>query len=148
MFINQFIYLFDCLLYIFLQFPFSNHSLEQISHSESNFSSFVFRSRNTIAPGTSNRIRENKNPPTITMQARVYTSAVALFAISLGSAVALPSQCVQGQNCHLPNCFCPTFKHPLFPDAKEIPQMVYFGFDDALASQVTAMAIAMRYPWK
>ena len=61
---------------------------------------------------------------------------VLLFAISYGSTVAQFTSCIQGQNCHLPDCFCPTFKHPDFPDVKDIPQMVYFGFDDALHVQV------------
>ncbi|KAK7496044.1 hypothetical protein BaRGS_00012745 [Batillaria attramentaria] len=46
--------------------------------------------------------------------------------------MAQASQCVQGENCVLPDCFCPTMKHPDFTDVKQIPQMVYFGFDDAL----------------
>ena len=61
---------------------------------------------------------------------------VALFAISLGSTVAQLPKCTQGQDCHLPDCFCPTFKHPHFADVRDIPQMVYFGFDDALHVQV------------
>ncbi|XP_046572247.1 uncharacterized protein LOC124280387 [Haliotis rubra] len=40
------------------------------------------------------------------------------------------SQCVQGINCQLPNCFCSTTR--LNMDLEEIPQIVYFGFDDAL----------------
>ncbi|KAK7116577.1 uncharacterized protein [Littorina saxatilis] len=61
---------------------------------------------------------------------------VAVFALSCGSVVAQSPRCVQGQNCHLPDCFCPTIQHPNFPDVKDIPQMVYFGFDDALHGQV------------
>ncbi|XP_071102475.1 uncharacterized protein [Haliotis cracherodii] len=40
------------------------------------------------------------------------------------------SQCIQGINCQLPNCFCSTSR--LNMDLEEIPQIVYFGFDDAL----------------
>ncbi|XP_060064859.1 chitin deacetylase 1-like [Ylistrum balloti] len=40
------------------------------------------------------------------------------------------SYCHQGVNCHLPNCFCQTYFHPL--DRHIIPQMVYFGFDDGV----------------
>ncbi|KAK7115742.1 chitin deacetylase 7-like [Littorina saxatilis] len=61
---------------------------------------------------------------------------VALSVLSHGCwAAALPG-CVQKQNCHLPDCFCPTFNHPDFQKVKDIPQMVYFGFDDALTVQV------------
>ncbi|XP_076444052.1 uncharacterized protein LOC143282330 [Babylonia areolata] len=62
---------------------------------------------------------------------------LVVFALICGSSVAQAStKCIQGENCHLPDCFCPTFRHPLFGDIKDIPQMVYFGFDDALHSQV------------
>ncbi|PVD19322.1 hypothetical protein C0Q70_19809 [Pomacea canaliculata] len=44
--------------------------------------------------------------------------------------------CTQGSDCLLPDCFCSTFDHPDFTDVKDIPQMVYFGFDDALTTEV------------
>lgn len=34
------------------------------------------------------------------------------------------------ENCQPPDCSCPRFSYPM--DRKEIPQMVYFGFDDAV----------------
>ncbi|XP_060080446.1 chitin deacetylase 7-like [Ylistrum balloti] len=44
--------------------------------------------------------------------------------------VTTENNCRQGVNCHLPDCFCSTLEHPL--NRKEIPQMVFFGFDDAV----------------
>ncbi|XP_071166720.1 uncharacterized protein [Mytilus edulis] len=44
-------------------------------------------------------------------------------------------ECKQKENCKLPNCFCSTFNHPLLR-VSEIPQIVYFGFDDALTPLV------------
>ncbi|XP_033742092.1 uncharacterized protein LOC117328705 [Pecten maximus] len=44
------------------------------------------------------------------------------------------SFCHQGVNCHLPDCFCQTFFHPL--DRHTIPQMVYFGFDDGVREYI------------
>lgn len=44
---------------------------------------------------------------------------------------ALPdslSECKNDINCRLPNCFCPTFDHPMA--TSDIPQIVYFAFDD------------------
>ncbi|XP_060067645.1 uncharacterized protein LOC132547857 [Ylistrum balloti] len=38
--------------------------------------------------------------------------------------------CQQDKNCFLPNCFCSTFNHQMNPS--DIPQIVYFGFDDAV----------------
>ncbi|XP_069128984.1 chitin deacetylase 7-like [Argopecten irradians] len=49
-----------------------------------------------------------------------------LFSLSLASFLPV---CEQGKNCLLPNCFCSTFYHNLF-DPEDIPQIVYFGFDD------------------
>lgn len=46
------------------------------------------------------------------------------------------SPCRQEKNCKLPKCFCSTFNHTLLP-VSEIPQMVYFGFDDALTPPIT-----------
>ncbi|XP_069128897.1 chitin deacetylase 1-like [Argopecten irradians] len=43
---------------------------------------------------------------------------------------SVTSFCHQGVNCHLPDCFCHTYFHPL--DRHTIPQMVYFGFDDGV----------------
>ena len=45
-------------------------------------------------------------------------------------------KCQQEKNCILPDCFCATFNHPLINKTKNIPQMVYFGFDDALTPVV------------
>ncbi|XP_069129801.1 chitin deacetylase 7-like [Argopecten irradians] len=44
--------------------------------------------------------------------------------------------CKQGENCHLPDCFCSTFHHLLDPE--EIPQIVYFAFDDGVKEQAEA----------
>lgn len=38
------------------------------------------------------------------------------------------SECTNGVNCLLPNCFCATVDHPM--PRLDIPQMVYFAFDD------------------
>ncbi|XP_060078838.1 chitin deacetylase 7-like [Ylistrum balloti] len=43
--------------------------------------------------------------------------------------------CIQNVNCFLPKCFCSTFQH--FLKRSDIPQMVYFGFDDAVHGQVS-----------
>ncbi|KAL8572200.1 hypothetical protein ACOMHN_049376 [Nucella lapillus] len=59
-----------------------------------------------------------------------------VLSLICGSTVAQSSRCVQGENCRLPDCFCPTFQHPFYHDIKDIPQMVYFAFDDALQGQV------------
>ncbi|OWF45317.1 hypothetical protein KP79_PYT12763 [Mizuhopecten yessoensis] len=48
--------------------------------------------------------------------------------------IATDVLCQQGVNCHLPDCFCSTFEHPI--DRNDIPQMVFFGFDDAVNEQV------------
>ncbi|XP_076465963.1 uncharacterized protein LOC143297457 [Babylonia areolata] len=67
----------------------------------------------------------------------IFTSALALLVLGSAHAFLRGShiRCQQGVNCHLPDCFCPTLQHPDIY-AKEIPQMVYFGFDDALTGQV------------
>ncbi|XP_033742285.1 uncharacterized protein LOC117328822 [Pecten maximus] len=49
-------------------------------------------------------------------------------------AMATDASCQQGVNCHLPDCFCGTFEYPM--DRKDIPQMVYFGFDGAVNEDV------------
>ncbi|OWF45134.1 uncharacterized protein LOC110457426 [Mizuhopecten yessoensis] len=46
----------------------------------------------------------------------------------------ITSCCRQGVNCHLPDCFCTTYFHPI--DRHTIPQMVYFGFDDGVREHI------------
>ncbi|GFS27590.1 chitin deacetylase isoform B [Elysia marginata] len=60
------------------------------------------------------------------------TFALLMLYFSLTSGTT----CVQGDNCRLPGCFCPTFEHPKLP-VLDIPQIVYFGFDDAVQPQVS-----------
>ncbi|XP_033746862.1 uncharacterized protein LOC117332082 [Pecten maximus] len=48
-------------------------------------------------------------------------------------AISAEEQCRQGVNCLLPDCFCSRLEHPM--DRNDIPQMVYFGFDDALNTE-------------
>ncbi|XP_005107367.1 uncharacterized protein LOC101850596 [Aplysia californica] len=61
---------------------------------------------------------------------------VVLLAVGLPLTIAYgASGCQQEQNCRLPDCFCPTFEHPL--GSNNVPQMVYFGFDDAVQAQVS-----------
>ncbi|KAL8602233.1 hypothetical protein ACOMHN_022746 [Nucella lapillus] len=64
------------------------------------------------------------------------TSLFCLLALMSAYGRAMPSkQCEQGVSCQMPDCFCPTLDHPsLVP--QDIPQMVYFGFDDALTGEV------------
>jgi len=52
-----------------------------------------------------------------------------LCVVAMTTTMTMADTCVQEQNCMLPECFCPTFEHPLGTD---IPQIVYFGFDDAV----------------
>ncbi|CAC5382560.1 unnamed protein product [Mytilus coruscus] len=52
-----------------------------------------------------------------------------------GVSSCLSSECKQEENCKLPNCFCATFNHSHL-SVSEIPQIVYFGFDDALTPLV------------
>ncbi|XP_069128991.1 chitin deacetylase 8-like [Argopecten irradians] len=62
---------------------------------------------------------------------RIYLFLIVLVC----QCVAIPlTKCQQGVNCFLPRCFCPTFDHPM--NLSDIPQMVYFGFDDAVNSQM------------
>ncbi|XP_069128983.1 chitin deacetylase 1-like [Argopecten irradians] len=44
----------------------------------------------------------------------------------------LAGPCQQGVNCLLPKCFCSTFEHQM--NVRDIPQMVYFGFDDGMTT--------------
>lgn len=46
------------------------------------------------------------------------------------SSRVLTDGCYKKDNCRLPSCFCPTYKH--YMSVSEIPQIVYFGFDDHL----------------
>ncbi|OWF48393.1 hypothetical protein KP79_PYT14751 [Mizuhopecten yessoensis] len=46
-----------------------------------------------------------------------------------------PFGCQQAVNCHLPSCFCSTFEH--FMNRSDIPQMVYFGLDDAVTGSAS-----------
>ncbi|PVD19321.1 hypothetical protein C0Q70_19808 [Pomacea canaliculata] len=52
--------------------------------------------------------------------------------LSMAHMILPATACTQGRDCILPDCFCSTFDHPDFTDVKDIPQMVYFAFDDAL----------------
>lgn len=81
-------------------------------------------------------IKKNK---TVTMQGWHLLSFGYLLLVHHVRLTAAAT-CIQGTNCQLPNCFCPTFKHPNFSDPKTIPQMVYFGFDDAVHGQVRGYA--------
>ncbi|GFO14832.1 chitin deacetylase isoform b [Plakobranchus ocellatus] len=64
------------------------------------------------------------------LQVTLLLTSLVLFSPTSGA------DCIQGDNCRLPNCFCPTFQHPSLP-VLEIPQIVYFGFDDAVQPQVS-----------
>lgn len=56
---------------------------------------------------------------------------VGITCFGLGNcAVCLP-------DCHPPDCSCPRFSYPM--DQREIPQMVYFGFDDAVNVVMSAL---------
>ncbi|XP_033744127.1 uncharacterized protein LOC117330014 [Pecten maximus] len=61
---------------------------------------------------------------------------LVLASVIIFSTCDVTSQnnCQQDVNCFLPNCFCSTFNHPM--NLSEIPQMVYFGFDDAVNEQM------------
>lgn len=64
----------------------------------------------------------------------IMNQQVILYTLVFAFAVlGAQSTCQQGVNCHLPECFCNTFKHPI--DRHDIPQMVYFGFDDAVTPE-------------
>ncbi|XP_033758617.1 uncharacterized protein LOC117340907 [Pecten maximus] len=61
----------------------------------------------------------------------MFSLAVILFYVCFNNcAISAEEQCHQGVNCLLPDCFCSRLEHPM--DRNDIPQMVYFGFDDAL----------------
>ncbi|XP_033749230.1 uncharacterized protein LOC117333921 [Pecten maximus] len=61
----------------------------------------------------------------------MYLISSCLLLLLMPAVVStFPSGCQQGVNCHLPNCFCSTFEH--FMKRSDIPQMVYFGLDDAV----------------
>ncbi|XP_060064860.1 chitin deacetylase 1-like [Ylistrum balloti] len=44
----------------------------------------------------------------------------------------LKGSCEQEVNCRLPECYCSTFEHQM--KRRDIPQMVYFGFDDGMTA--------------
>ncbi|XP_025077868.1 uncharacterized protein LOC112554343 [Pomacea canaliculata] len=64
------------------------------------------------------------------MKIRMYLALGTL--LSMAHMILPATACTQGRDCILPDCFCSTFDHPDFTDVKDIPQMVYFAFDDAL----------------
>ena len=70
------------------------------------------------------------------MQAKFKWICFWTILTTIGLSGSEISKCQQGQNCKLPDCFCATFNHPLINTTKNIPQMVYFGFDDALTPVV------------
>ncbi|OWF43786.1 uncharacterized protein LOC110459274 [Mizuhopecten yessoensis] len=51
------------------------------------------------------------------------------------SASTSQDACQQDVNCFLPQCFCSKFNHPM--NRSEIPQMVYFAFDDVVHVDVS-----------
>ncbi|OWF45313.1 uncharacterized protein LOC110457233 [Mizuhopecten yessoensis] len=62
-----------------------------------------------------------------------FTLVYSIVCASVLTVTLVKAQtCQQCINCHLPDCFCSTFKHPM--NRSEIPQMVYFGFDGVLNS--------------
>ena len=62
-----------------------------------------------------------------------------VLAVTWCCCYAQAESCQQGVNCRLPGCFCPVFQHPLA--ARDIPQIVYFGFDDAVQPVVSYLTI-------
>ncbi|XP_069128863.1 chitin deacetylase 8-like [Argopecten irradians] len=68
------------------------------------------------------------------MVAMVSVLCLLLYVKVMAVAAETLSQCQQGVNCHLPDCFCGAFEYPM--DRKDIPQMVYFGFDGAVNEEV------------
>ncbi|XP_062611465.1 uncharacterized protein LOC134273290 [Saccostrea cucullata] len=62
--------------------------------------------------------------------------SLLIFFILPGIVLCVSSSCKQGGNCVLPGCYCSTFKHEM--DTTKIPQIVYFGFDDALTTVLPA----------
>ncbi|XP_033746868.1 uncharacterized protein LOC117332091 [Pecten maximus] len=61
----------------------------------------------------------------------MFSLAIILFYFCFYSSVTSTEEpCRQGVNCLLPDCFCSTLEHQM--GRNHIPQMVYFGFDDAL----------------
>ena len=60
--------------------------------------------------------------------------AAAMLILLTSVSDVTGDTCQQEVNCKLPDCFCPTYDHPLGAD--NIPQIVYFGFDDAVQTQV------------
>lgn len=69
------------------------------------------------------------------MKIRMYLALGTL--VSMAHMILPATACTQGSDCLLPDCFCSTFDHPDFTDVKDIPQMVYFAFDDALNVDVS-----------
>lgn len=63
---------------------------------------------------------------------------ISVFILVLLPSIvtSVSSRCQQGRNCELPGCYCSTFKHEM--DKAKIPQIVYFGFDDALTTVLPA----------
>ncbi|KAK3098385.1 hypothetical protein FSP39_018995 [Pinctada imbricata] len=54
------------------------------------------------------------------------------------------NDCIQGDTCRLPNCFCKAFDHPQLSRPK-IPQIVYFAVDDVLDTN-TAFFLDKIFP--
>lgn len=69
------------------------------------------------------------------MKIRMYLALGTL--VSMAHMILPATACTQGRDCLLPDCFCSTFDHPDFTNVKDIPQMVYFAFDDALNVDVS-----------
>ena len=63
---------------------------------------------------------------------RMSGNTVCLFVILSALTSGVAAKCRQGINCKLPDCFCSTDQHPEITNSSKIPQIVYFGFDDAL----------------
>lgn len=65
---------------------------------------------------------------------RLYSAFVLTIAVNINAA----AECKLGNNCNLPDCFCKTESFPSMK-TKNIPQFVYFGFDDAVTITVSRM---------
>lgn len=60
----------------------------------------------------------------------LFTKLIVCFAL-----LTLTSGCIQGQNCHLPDCYCTGHNGPMQIRTKETPQIVMISFDDAVNEQ-------------